>query len=51
MTNFAGKAVKAFLLSVGAVLLLTASAFAAEADIAAATQQPYQDIEQKVSRK
>ena len=36
MTNFAGKAIKAFLLSMGAVLLLTASAFAAEADIAVA---------------
>ncbi|MBR5572499.1 MAG: C40 family peptidase [Oscillospiraceae bacterium] len=36
MTHFAGKAVKAFLLSVGAVLLLTASAFAAEDEIAVA---------------
>ena len=36
MTHFAGKAVKAFLLSMGAVLMLTASAFAAEDDIAVA---------------
>ena len=36
MTHFAGKAVKAFLLMMGTVLLLTASAFAAEDDIAVA---------------
>ena len=36
MTHFAGKAVKAFLLTVGTVLLLTASAFAAEDEIAVA---------------
>jgi len=36
MTHFAGKAVKVFLLTIGTVLLLTASAFAAEDDIAVA---------------
>ena len=36
MTHFAGKAAKTFLLAMGAVLLLTASAFAAEDDIAVA---------------
>ena len=36
MTYFAGKAVKAFLLTIGTILLLTASAFAAEDDIAVA---------------
>ena len=36
MTHFAGKAAKAFLLTIGTVLLLTASAFAAEHEVAVA---------------
>jgi len=36
MTHFAGKAAKAFLLTIGTVLLLTASAFAAEDNMAVA---------------
>lgn len=36
MTHFAGKAVKGLVLSVAAVLLLTASALAAEEDLAVA---------------